>query len=199
MAMLRFSGGTGTRVANNCFNLGNVSGITINAPRRPARRDDQRDPEREVERRDVAQVVVVARAEVGERIPHFLRLRRDGPVRFPDLLGFFQKVWQRSTVEFLLPLGARRQQFLVLAVVIFIRLRNVPAIDATGLHTLKDVVHRSRRLGTAVLLADVHTQPLTALGRSAVLEEIGEENLFSNFDDALTRARELTGNTATHS
>ena len=40
-----------------------------------------------------------------------------------------------------------------------------------------------------MLLSDVHTQPLVALGRSAVLDEIGEENIFGNIDDALNRAR----------
>jgi SulP family sulfate permease len=77
--------------------------------------------------------------------------------------------------------------------VLIIRMRNVPAIDSTGLHALKDVVHRTRRDGTLVLLSDVHTQPLVALGRSAVLEEVGEENLFGNLDDALDRAREHLG------
>jgi SulP family sulfate permease len=77
--------------------------------------------------------------------------------------------------------------------VLIIRMRNVPAIDSTGLHALKDVVHRTRRDGTLVLLSDVHTQPLVALGRSAVLEEVGAENLFGNLDDALDRAREHLG------
>lgn len=73
--------------------------------------------------------------------------------------------------------------------VLIIRMRNVPALDATGLHVLKDLVHRTRGDGTLVLLSDVHTQPLVALGRSAVLDEIGEDNLFGNVDDALNRAR----------
>ncbi len=73
--------------------------------------------------------------------------------------------------------------------VLIIRMRNVPALDSTGLHLLKDLVHRTRRDGTLVLLSDVHTQPLIALGRSAVLEEIGEDNIFGNLDDALNRAR----------
>jgi sulfate permease, SulP family len=59
------------------------------------------------------------------------------------------------------------------------------------MHALRDVVHRSRKDGTAVLLSDVHMQPLVALTGSAVLEEIGPENVFSNLDDALQRAREL--------
>jgi SulP family sulfate permease len=77
--------------------------------------------------------------------------------------------------------------------VLIIRMRNVPAIDSTGLHTLKDVAKRSARDGTLVLLSDVHTQPLLALGRSGLLEEIGEENVFGNLDDALNRARERLG------
>jgi SulP family sulfate permease len=61
------------------------------------------------------------------------------------------------------------------------------------MHALKDVVHRTRKEGTVVLLSDVHTQPLVAIGRSALMDEIGEENLFGNIDDALNRARALLG------
>jgi SulP family sulfate permease len=75
--------------------------------------------------------------------------------------------------------------------VLIIRMRDVLLLDSTGMHALKDVVHRSRKDGTAVLLSDVHMQPLVALTGSAVLEEIGPKNLFSSLDDALQRAREL--------
>jgi len=77
--------------------------------------------------------------------------------------------------------------------VLIIRMRAVPAMDATGLHALKDVVQRSRKDGTLVLLSDVHMQPLVALSRSAVLDEIGEDNLFGHLDHALARAREHLG------
>ena len=75
--------------------------------------------------------------------------------------------------------------------VLIIRMRDVLLLDSTGMHALKDVVHRSRKDGTVVLLSDVHMQPLVALTGSAVLEEIGPENLFSNLDDALQRAGDL--------
>jgi SulP family sulfate permease len=75
--------------------------------------------------------------------------------------------------------------------VLIIRMRDVLLLDSTGMHALKDVVHRSRKDGTVVLLSDVHMQPLVALTGSPVLEEIGPENLFSNLDDALQRARDL--------
>ena len=77
--------------------------------------------------------------------------------------------------------------------VLIIRLRNVPAIDSTGMHTLREVARRSRKDGTLVLLSDVHTQPLLALSRSDAMVEIGEANVFGNIDDALNRAREHLG------
>ena len=73
--------------------------------------------------------------------------------------------------------------------VLVIRMRNVPAIDSTAMHALKDLVRRTRKEGTQVLLSDVHSQPLIALGRSGLLDEIGEENLFGDVDEALEAAR----------
>ncbi|OLC95134.1 MAG: sodium-independent anion transporter [Gemmatimonadetes bacterium 13_1_40CM_3_70_6] len=77
--------------------------------------------------------------------------------------------------------------------VLILRMRHVPAIDSTGLHALRDLVRRSRQEGTLVILADVHAQPIVALERSGFLDEIGEENLTGNIDDALNRAREYLG------
>jgi sulfate permease, SulP family len=72
--------------------------------------------------------------------------------------------------------------------VLIIRMRSVLALDSTGMHALKDVVHRSRREGTTVLLSDVHMQPLVALTGSPVLEEIGRENVFETLEAALGSA-----------
>ncbi|HEX7939712.1 MAG TPA: SulP family inorganic anion transporter, partial [Gemmatimonadaceae bacterium] len=47
--------------------------------------------------------------------------------------------------------------------VLVIRMRSVLALDSTGMHALKDVVHRSRKEGSLVILSDVHMQPLVAL------------------------------------
>ena len=67
------------------------------------------------------------------------------------------------------------------------------ALDSSGMAALTDVVHRSRRDGTVVLLSDVHMQPLVALTGSTTLDEVGTENLFGNIDDALNRARTIVG------
>ena len=77
--------------------------------------------------------------------------------------------------------------------VLILRLSNVPAIDSTALHALRQVVRSARKHGTLVLLADVHAQPMVALVRSDVIGEIGQDVLFANLDDALNRAREHLG------
>lgn len=74
--------------------------------------------------------------------------------------------------------------------VLILRMRRVPAIDATGLHALKDVVHRTRRDGTLVLLCEVQPQPLQALQRSVLMDEIGEEHLLPTLEAAIARASE---------
>ena len=80
--------------------------------------------------------------------------------------------------------------------VLIIRMRNVPAIDSTAIHALRDLIRRTRRDGTLVLLSDVHSQPLIALGRSGLLGEIGEEHLLGNIDEALAAARQHLSSTA---
>lgn len=77
--------------------------------------------------------------------------------------------------------------------VLIIRMRDVPAIDSTGLHALQDLAKRARKDRSLLLLSDVHAQPMFALVRSDILETIGDENVFGNVDDALNRARDYLG------
>jgi SulP family sulfate permease len=77
--------------------------------------------------------------------------------------------------------------------VLIVRMRNVPAMDSTAMHALQDLVRRTRRDKTLVYLSDVHAQPLIALQQSALLDEIGEDCLFGNIDDALAAARQQVG------
>jgi SulP family sulfate permease len=77
--------------------------------------------------------------------------------------------------------------------VLIIRMRDVPAIDSTGLHVLHELARRCKHDGTLLLLSDVHAQPMFALVRSEMLAELGQENLFGNLDDALDRARQHLG------
>ncbi len=74
--------------------------------------------------------------------------------------------------------------------VLILRMRDVPAIDSTGLHALGEMVHRTRQAGALILLSDVHSQPMTALGRSYLLDELGEDAIHGTLEAALVRARE---------
>ncbi len=75
--------------------------------------------------------------------------------------------------------------------VLVLRMRNVPAMDSSGMHALLDVVRRARKEGTAVVLSGLHTQPLGALTDAGALAEIGPANLVANIDLALARARAI--------
>ena len=77
--------------------------------------------------------------------------------------------------------------------VLILRMRNVPAMDSSGVHTLLDVIRGARRDGTIVLLSGLHEQPLRALTDSDAAEEIGQEYLVANIEVALGRARAIVG------
>lgn len=77
--------------------------------------------------------------------------------------------------------------------VLIIRMRNVPAIDGTGIHTLEEVYRSIIKHGCQVILSGVHTQPLMALEQSGFLKVIGENNVLGNIDDSIDRAREILG------
>jgi sulfate permease, SulP family len=77
--------------------------------------------------------------------------------------------------------------------VFILRMRRVPAIDATGMHALDEFFLKCKRQGTRLLLAGVHAQPMFAMAKYELLDKIGEENMFENIDDALARARQLLG------
>jgi SulP family sulfate permease len=75
--------------------------------------------------------------------------------------------------------------------VLVLRLRNVPAIDATAVRALRDVFDKTKREGTRLVLAGVDRQPRRVIERSGLLEIIGPENVFADVAGALARAREL--------
>lgn len=77
--------------------------------------------------------------------------------------------------------------------VLIVRIRHVLAIDATGIQALEDLLKKSKKDGTALVLSGVHTQPLYAMQQAGFLDKIGEENVCGNIDTALNRAREILG------
>jgi SulP family sulfate permease len=75
--------------------------------------------------------------------------------------------------------------------VLIVRMRHVMAMDTTGMHAFRDLIRRSRKDGTQVLLAEIRSQPLVAMDRRGLLDEVGEENLFGTVEEAIAAARPL--------
>jgi len=75
--------------------------------------------------------------------------------------------------------------------VVIVRLRNMTAIDATGLHALEVFAKRLRKSGRTLLLCGARNQPAQLLHRADVLEHIGRENILPHIEGALQRARDI--------
>ncbi|GAB1429951.1 sulfate permease [Ignavibacteria bacterium] len=73
-----------------------------------------------------------------------------------------------------------------------IRMRNVPALDATGLHVLEETWRESKQRDIVFIISEIHTQPYIALQHSDLFDKIGEENIIPTFDESLEKARQIT-------
>ena len=72
--------------------------------------------------------------------------------------------------------------------ILIIRMRSVPAIDATGLHSFESLIKVCKKSGKTLILSHVNEQPMNTLKKSGLLSEIGEENICANIDEALLLA-----------
>jgi sulfate permease, SulP family len=75
--------------------------------------------------------------------------------------------------------------------IVILRLRNMTAIDATGLHALEQLSRRLRRSGRTLLMCGARHQPARFLAKAEFVEEVGRENICLHVEAALTRARAL--------
>jgi len=77
------------------------------------------------------------------------------------------------------------------APVVILRLRNMTALDATGMHALEQFAGRLRGAGKTLLLCGARDQPAHILSGSAFLKHLGVENFLPHVEAALARAREI--------
>lgn len=75
--------------------------------------------------------------------------------------------------------------------VLVIRMRNVPAIDATGVESLMRIVKRCNRHNVKVVFSHVNEQPMHAMMKAGFGELVGNENFCDHIDTALIRAEEI--------
>jgi SulP family sulfate permease len=107
--------------------------------------------------------------------PYVLVLRIHGPFLF----GATEKLSEATANLELLP------------PVVILRLRNMTALDATGLHELEKLTDRLRATGRSLLFCGARSQPEQLLRKSAFLHHIGEANVLPHVEAALARAREI--------
>jgi SulP family sulfate permease len=88
-------------------------------------------------------------------------------------------------------LAAIEQQLDSLPPVVVMRLRNMTAIDATGVQALESLAQRLRGSGRHMLVCGMRDQPAQMLGRAEFHSLIGEENILPSLQAALRRAEEL--------
>ena len=82
--------------------------------------------------------------------------------------------------------------------VLILRMRHVLSIDATGIKALDEVIAKTQREGTHLILSGVHTQPLFALEKIGLVDQIGRENLCENLDSSIKRAKKIISTAAQH-
>ena len=75
--------------------------------------------------------------------------------------------------------------------VFILRMRNVPAIDASGIRVLDDLFESFSRQRIRFLIAGIDAQPRQALERAGRIDRYGRDNFVATLDEALRRAREL--------
>jgi SulP family sulfate permease len=75
--------------------------------------------------------------------------------------------------------------------IVILRLRNMTAIDATGLKAIEDFADSVQRSGRTLLLRGAPPQPAHMMDRAEFHRHVGEENILPNVDSALRRAKEI--------
>ncbi|MGI4788339.1 MAG: SulP family inorganic anion transporter [Janthinobacterium lividum] len=78
------------------------------------------------------------------------------------------------------------------APVVILRLRNMTALDATGLYALETLSDRLRASGRTLLLCGARNQPAKLLERGEFRRHVGESNILPHVEAALARAKEIT-------
>ncbi|MBR1507263.1 MAG: STAS domain-containing protein [Eubacterium sp.] len=75
--------------------------------------------------------------------------------------------------------------------VIIIRMRGVPALDATAMHSLESFYDRCRTKGIQLVFSHVNEQPLNTMQKDGFVEKVGKENFRPHIDDAIEWAKTL--------
>lgn len=93
-------------------------------------------------------------------------------------------------------LGLATRDLTPLKAIVIVRLRNMTAIDATGLYALETLADRLKASGRHLLLCGAHDQPAKMLHQANFVHHIGADNITPSVQHALRRARDIHAETA---
>jgi SulP family sulfate permease len=80
--------------------------------------------------------------------------------------------------------------------VFILRLRQVPIVDASGVHALRALLQRCRKQGVELVLSGVQPQPLQVFGQMRLLETGSGLHIAVDYEAALVLAARLSAETA---
>ncbi len=112
----------------------------------------------------------------GRRIPDYVTVYR---IHGPFLFGATDKLTD------LVPVISTMKPIVIL------RLRNMTAIDATGLRAIQDFADALRRSGRTLLLCGALPQPASLIAEAEFHRHVGDANIQPNVEAALRRAAEV--------
>jgi SulP family sulfate permease len=114
-----------------------------------------------------------------KRIPDYVTVFR---IHGPFLFGAAEKV------------RAIADEIETLTPIVILRLRNMTAIDATGLLTLEELAHCLHQSGRNLILCGARPQPAELFRQTNFQQHIGAENICPNIEAALARAKSIFAN-----
>lgn len=74
---------------------------------------------------------------------------------------------------------------------VVIRMRSVPAIDASAMKSLHELSNRAKRKNITLIFSHVNEQPMHVMEKDGFIELVGKENFHENIVDALDYAEKL--------
>jgi SulP family sulfate permease len=75
--------------------------------------------------------------------------------------------------------------------VVILRLRNMTALDATGLFALEDVARQLHATKRTLILCGAREQPASLIHQAEFEDVVGSENICDNVQSALRRAEQV--------
>jgi SulP family sulfate permease len=75
--------------------------------------------------------------------------------------------------------------------VVILRLRNMTAVDGTGLSAIEELAEDLRAKGKTLVICGAPSQPASAMRKAEFHERLGQANICTSVQDALDRARAL--------